>query len=206
MELGCGVGLTGISVVSTCSPKQYIFSDCHQSVLQMLCENLKHNFSEIKNHDIPDTSARLQLQLKYEQTNIQVIELKWEDIDKYIIKYSLQPDVVIAADILYDSDSFSSLIAGLKHLLVSNCYAIIAVTVRNVDTVSQFLEQLGIVVILFLALSLLFHRWNLNFKKPKKIIILGDHELAFEEYTPPKTVSIQSINSIVRILKIFKRS
>ncbi|XP_020282379.1 protein-lysine N-methyltransferase EEF2KMT isoform X2 [Pseudomyrmex gracilis] len=38
LELGCGVGLAGISIISTCSPKQYVFSDGHQEVLRMLFE------------------------------------------------------------------------------------------------------------------------------------------------------------------------
>ncbi|KAL6436796.1 hypothetical protein ACFW04_004892 [Cataglyphis niger] len=179
LELGCGVGLTGMSVISICSPKQYIFSDCHPKVLDMLCKNVKLNFLLNKQHklsNMSDTSLRLKLQLKYKQTDIQILDLKWQDIDKYITEGFSQPDIIIAADILYESDSFDSLTLGLKHLLTSNNYAIFAATVRNENTISQFLEH------------------------------LGNHNLAFEECTSPKwTVSIQSINSPVRILKIFRK-
>jgi len=149
LELGCGVGLTGISVISACSPKQYIFTDCHPLVLDMLCENIKLNFlsneqSELLN--ISETTSKLQLQLKYEQTDIQVIDLKWTDIDKYVSEDS-SPDIIIAADILYESSSFDSLTSGLKCLLTSNNYAIFAATIRNEDTVSQFLKHLGILII-----------------------------------------------------------
>jgi len=150
LELGCGVGLTGISVISACSPKQYIFTDCHPTVLDMLCENVKLNFlsneqSELLN--ISETTSKLLLRLKYEQTDIQVIDLRWEEIDKYVSEDSSQPDIIIAADILYESSLFGSLTSGLKCLLTSNNYAIFAATIRNEDTVSQFLKHLGILSI-----------------------------------------------------------
>lgn len=43
LELGSGVGLTGVAVCHACKPKQYIFTDCHQSVLQRLQNNIQHN-------------------------------------------------------------------------------------------------------------------------------------------------------------------
>lgn len=148
LELGCGVGLTGMSVISICSPRQYIFSDCHLTVLDTLCENIKLNFlsnERCKLLNTPETTSKLKLQLKYEQIDIQVIDLKWEDIDEYISGLS-QPDIIIAADILYESNSFGSLTSGLKRLLTSNNYAIFAATIRNEDTISQFLEHLGILL------------------------------------------------------------
>ncbi|KYQ47405.1 Protein FAM86A [Trachymyrmex zeteki] len=178
LELGCGVGLTGMSIISVCSPKQYIFSDCHPIVLDMLCENVKLNFlsNERSELNTSDTTPKLQLQLKYEQTNIQVIDLEWKDIDKYMSEDSLQLDIIIAADILYDSNSFSALTLGLKRLLASNNYAIFAATIRNEDTVSQFLEH------------------------------LGNYDLAFEECSLPRwTMSIELIYAPVRILKIFQK-
>lgn len=146
LELGCGVGLTGMNVISLCSPKQYIFSDYHPAVLDMLCENIKLNFLSSKQCellDICDATSRIKLQLKYQQSNVQVVELRWEDIDKYVTKSSSQPDIIIAADILYESNSFASLALGLKRLVTSNNYAVFAATVRNEDTIAQFLKQLG---------------------------------------------------------------
>jgi len=168
-----------MSVVGTCSPKQYIFSDCHPTVLDMLCENVKFNFlsngrCELLN--MSETTSRLQLQLKYEGTDVQVIDLRWEDIDGYMTEGSTQPDIIIAADILYESNSFGSLASGLKRLLTSNNYAVLAATIRNEDTVAQFMEH------------------------------LGNYNLVFEECGSPKwTMSIQSIDAPVRILKIFQK-
>lgn len=152
LELGCGVGLTGMSVISVCSPKRYIFSDCHPTVLDMLCENVKLNFlsnERCKLLNTSETTSRLQLQLKYEQTDVHIIDLRWEDIDKYMTESSLLPDIIIAADILYESSSFGSLTSGLKRLLTLNNYAVFAATIRNEETISQFLEHLGILIIVF---------------------------------------------------------
>lgn len=43
LELGSGAGLTGVAVCHTCKPKKYIFTDCHQSVLQRLHNNIQRN-------------------------------------------------------------------------------------------------------------------------------------------------------------------
>ncbi|KAL9957472.1 hypothetical protein ACROYT_G039110 [Oculina patagonica] len=43
IELGCGVGLTGLVICSTSSPCQYIFSDYHEEVLEALHCNLGLN-------------------------------------------------------------------------------------------------------------------------------------------------------------------
>lgn len=145
-----------MSVISVCSPKQYVFSDCHPTVLGMLCENVKLNFlsnERCKLSNTSETTSKLKLQLNYEQVDVQVINLKWEDIGKYVSEGLLRPDVIIAADILYESNSFDSLTSGLKCLLTSNNYAIFAATIRNEDTISQFLEHLGILFIVFCQLK-----------------------------------------------------
>lgn len=147
-----------MSIISACSPKRYIFSDCHPTVLDMLCENVKLNFLSNERCKLLNTSetttSKLKLQLKYEQIDVRVIDLKWEDIDKYMSKDVLQSDIIIAADILYESSSFDSLTSGLKRLLTSNNYAIFAATIRNEDTISQFLQHLGISFIVFYVYQL----------------------------------------------------
>lgn len=43
LELGSGVGLTGIAVCCSCDPLRFVFSDCHPAVLQKLRENVRLN-------------------------------------------------------------------------------------------------------------------------------------------------------------------
>ncbi|XP_078610983.1 protein-lysine N-methyltransferase EEF2KMT-like isoform X2 [Branchiostoma floridae x Branchiostoma japonicum] len=43
LELGSGMGLTGLVISSCCSPTHYIYSDCHPNVLANLWENLVLN-------------------------------------------------------------------------------------------------------------------------------------------------------------------
>lgn len=40
IELGSGTGLTGLTICATSSPCQYIFTDCHEKVLETLNHNL----------------------------------------------------------------------------------------------------------------------------------------------------------------------
>lgn len=112
----------------------------------MLSENVKlnllHNKKIIKS---PTRRDRLKLEVKYNCTNVKVMELKWEDIDRYINEDWIIPNIIIGSDILYDVDSFPALVSGLKIFLsFDNTYAIIAATIRNADTLLQFLQQLGI--------------------------------------------------------------
>lgn len=43
LELGSGVGLTGVALCRSCRPSRYVFSDCHASVLQRLRDNVRLN-------------------------------------------------------------------------------------------------------------------------------------------------------------------
>lgn len=43
MELGCGVGLSGLVALHCCRPKTYFFTDSHEKVLHKVQENLEIN-------------------------------------------------------------------------------------------------------------------------------------------------------------------
>ncbi|KAH0631775.1 hypothetical protein JD844_019550 [Phrynosoma platyrhinos] len=43
LELGSGMGLTGIAICKACQPRRYTFSDHHPCVLQQLSENIRLN-------------------------------------------------------------------------------------------------------------------------------------------------------------------
>lgn len=49
LELGCGLGLTGLTVCTLCRPLSYTFTDCHHKVLSVLEQNLTLNKSLLTN-------------------------------------------------------------------------------------------------------------------------------------------------------------
>lgn len=150
LELGSGVGLTGLTAVNFCAPKTYYFSDCHPTVLKTLEENVrlnllrkdsKRSWKEVLSND------RIEFEKvatdKSKEVKVKVINLKWEEIDESRAE-QMGIDVVIAADVLYDNSTFDALARGLKQLMCKAVnYAIIAATVRNESTLLDFLNILG---------------------------------------------------------------
>ncbi|XP_071814939.1 protein-lysine N-methyltransferase EEF2KMT-like isoform X2 [Apostichopus japonicus] len=67
LELGCGVGFTGLFTALTCNVQQYVFTDWHRKVLQSLCRNLNLNLKQrrdarlcrncLDNFDNPDSDS-----------------------------------------------------------------------------------------------------------------------------------------------------
>lgn len=43
LELGSGLGLTGLAIIQNCKPSSYTFTDVHDSVLKTLLENVNIN-------------------------------------------------------------------------------------------------------------------------------------------------------------------
>ncbi|CAB1350317.1 unnamed protein product, partial [Coregonus sp. 'balchen'] len=58
LELGSGVGFTGIAVCRSCSPSRYVFSDCHLSVLHRLRDNVQLN--GLDNQNSPRVSVSVE--------------------------------------------------------------------------------------------------------------------------------------------------
>ncbi|KAL3876353.1 hypothetical protein ACJMK2_034211 [Sinanodonta woodiana] len=52
LELGSGLGLTGIAVCMKCAVQTYTFSDCHPNVLYLLAQNIQHNLSHAKSKSL----------------------------------------------------------------------------------------------------------------------------------------------------------
>ncbi|KAM9392282.1 protein-lysine N-methyltransferase EEF2KMT isoform 2-T2 [Pholidichthys leucotaenia] len=126
LELGSGVGLTGITICRCCSPNKFVFSDCHATVLQKLRENVQLNgLSE-------QTSS-----------TVRVEELDWTAATEEKLG-QIGADVVIAADVVYDPDVVRSLVKLLSTILrCSTTEVLICSTVRNPETYSSFKQQLG---------------------------------------------------------------
>ncbi|KAM6407836.1 protein-lysine N-methyltransferase EEF2KMT [Rhynochetos jubatus] len=151
LELGSGIGFTGIAVCKTCDPKMYVFSDHHPGVLKQLTENIRLNGFVLE----PQATRHIQTEPRGQEgdtTNRQnpkliVAELDWGAVTAKELS-DLQPDVVIAADVVYDPEAISALIGVLQKLSPSRAgskppEAYIALTIRNPDTYHLFQAELG---------------------------------------------------------------
>ena len=62
VELGCGLGLTGIVACRTCGVRSYTFTDCHPQVLFLLAKNIETNLTHPSSpHALPDSRDRKML-------------------------------------------------------------------------------------------------------------------------------------------------
>ncbi|XP_051820112.1 protein-lysine N-methyltransferase EEF2KMT [Antechinus flavipes] len=146
LELGSGAGFTGLAICKMCSPTAYIFSDCHSQVLQQLKGNILLNGFLLN----PDSTAPLQPSISTlvsPKPIVMAVQLDWEQVTTKQLSV-FQPDVIIAADVLYDPEIILSLIGVLQKL--STCQAdqkppeiYIAFTVRNPDTYQMFKMELS---------------------------------------------------------------
>ncbi|NWX95487.1 EF2KT methyltransferase, partial [Nothoprocta ornata] len=155
LELGSGIGFTGIAISKACNPKAYIFSDYHPSVLKQLTENICLNGFVLE----PETTSHIKMQsqdqkvegMNYQKPKLTVAELNWGSVtEKQLV--DLQPDVVIAADVVYDPEITLALTGLLQKLSTLGAdgkppEVYIAFTVRNPNTYHHFkaeLDKIGI--------------------------------------------------------------
>ncbi|XP_061568228.1 protein-lysine N-methyltransferase EEF2KMT [Cololabis saira] len=129
LELGSGVGLTGITICRSCSPRRFIFSDCHPAVLQKLRENVQLNGLS------PRTCPA-----------VAVEELDWTMVTDERLG-EIRVDTIIATDVVYDPEITGSLVKLLSKILNHSSAEVrpeilICSAVRNPDTYSTFKQQL----------------------------------------------------------------
>ncbi|XP_054925696.2 protein-lysine N-methyltransferase EEF2KMT isoform X3 [Dermacentor andersoni] len=121
VELGCGVGLTGMVVCKTCCPLSYTFTDGHEAVLQSVEENLRLN-------SVTECHTRAEM-------------LRWGDHEDF--REHCTAGVILGADLVFDPAVVPALVATLAALLAHGGTAYIASTVRNLETRALFLSKLG---------------------------------------------------------------
>ena len=97
IELGSGLGLTGISTVMNCQPQYYCFTDAHENVLEYMIENVKMNLGDrIGIDDQSANSDGIMMQAKFENCEFFVSNLPWEEeLPKYVNEFI--PDFILAA-------------------------------------------------------------------------------------------------------------
>lgn len=156
LELGSGTGLTGLVVAKVCQPRTLVLTDGNEQVLELLRYNVEANGFNAENENI-DRSKR------EGEPQVLVRALDWDAVDAMsdvlLSQCGGPPDVILAADVVYDETLFVPLCRALDVLfcihatatatmamtttMTIGCCAILAVTVRNADTLQQFLTQLG---------------------------------------------------------------
>ncbi|KAL0992579.1 hypothetical protein UPYG_G00095270 [Umbra pygmaea] len=152
LELGSGVGLTGIAVCRSCRPSKYVFSDYHHSVLQRLRDNLQLN--GLDNQNSKENPPRLcnsedvvVANQNAPRVGVSVKDLDWKKVTEEQLR-DLGINTVIAADVVYDPDIIGCLVELLSKIL--RCSAngsppdiYISSTIRNPDTYNSFKKHLA---------------------------------------------------------------
>ncbi|KAK8388817.1 hypothetical protein O3P69_020648 [Scylla paramamosain] len=149
LELGAGLGLTGLAVMKNCKPASYTFTDVHDSVLKVLVENIVINlFSEVSQssgeYDADNMKSieswSRNFESKDHDTVVHIKKLDWESDT-----YESDVDLVLAADVVYDPDVIVHFIKVLKDVLCKKpgVAAYVASTVRNPDTYVFFRNELA---------------------------------------------------------------
>ncbi|XP_045135426.1 putative protein N-methyltransferase FAM86B1 isoform X5 [Portunus trituberculatus] len=148
LELGAGLGLTGLAVVMNCKPASYTFTDVHDSVLKVLVENVAINlFNEVSHssgkYDADDRKSIESWSRRHESkdhdTMVHIKKLDWESDT-----YESDVDLVLAADVVYDPDVIIHFLKVLKDVLCKKpgVAAYVASTMRNPDTYTFFKNEL----------------------------------------------------------------
>uniref|UniRef100_A0A3B3I6A8 Eukaryotic elongation factor 2 lysine methyltransferase n=1 Tax=Oryzias latipes TaxID=8090 RepID=A0A3B3I6A8_ORYLA len=130
LELGSGVGMSGISICRSCSPRRFVFSDCHPAVLQKLRQNVRLN-------GLGSDS----------RPAVRVDQLDWTTATGEELR-AIGADAVVAADVVFDPDLTGSLVQLLSKLLQrpsteAQPLVLICSTIRNPQTYGGFKLQLG---------------------------------------------------------------
>lgn len=139
LELGAGVGFTGLVLAGVAKPKRVLLSDYGSSVMQ----NLRYN---------------AEINAPHFQCPVDVLTLDWDTWDPSEDQgdEALRPDILLAGDCVYDVANFPSLVRVLQVFLGSPSTtttttdktherrAIFAATIRNQKTFQAFLDQLKV--------------------------------------------------------------
>lgn len=128
LELGSGVGLTGISLAVCGNPSYVLLTDYVPQVMLNLEYNIELNMANVGS------------------TILTLGTVDWGQYSKQEMN-KVHPDVLICGDCVYDVDEFSNLMNVLHHFFTYDAHvhtrvAIFAVTIRNAATFTSFLAML----------------------------------------------------------------
>lgn len=127
LELGAGVGFSGLVLAACTRPRRVLLSDYAPNVMQNLRYNVEINSSKYR-------------------CPVDVVTLDWDTWQPSEQGDELQPDILLAGDCVYDIASFPSLVRVLHAFMdmpsERQRMAIFASTIRNQTTFQAFLDQL----------------------------------------------------------------
>lgn len=132
LELGAGAGLIGILLKQRAlqlSTGQVLLTDGSAACVQLMRDNIALNFKETPQEELP-----------------QCAQLRWHEVDMFPWTQYATPELLLAADVIYDDSQFGPLLRALDFIFKlsgNRCQMLLASTVRNVDTLHEFMQQLG---------------------------------------------------------------
>ncbi|XP_059057127.1 protein-lysine N-methyltransferase EEF2KMT [Achroia grisella] len=165
LELGSGVGFTGIVISKFCRPREMILSDCHDDVLKTISDNIEINFPDITMNENKNYVSYVN-----EKHYLGTINLDWNDNNVKNIAFKNLPDIIIGADIIYDPSLLIPLSTVIEAFLQSNKNIImyIASVIRNEETFHNFLKILDMKGLRYQKLhqeESVYVEWNNNIQR-----------------------------------------
>lgn len=134
LELGSGTGLSGLVIAKCCRPAFMTVTDGNNKVLDYLAEN-------VKNNAVNDIKIKV---LKVDWVSIADGEPNTEFSEHL---ESIKPNLIIAADVIYDNTLFQPLCETLDFIFrkcKNQCKCILANAVRNETTQKEFFDTLAL--------------------------------------------------------------
>ncbi|XP_013109548.2 protein-lysine N-methyltransferase EEF2KMT [Stomoxys calcitrans] len=172
LELGAGTGLCGFILYKMCDTQQVILSDGSPQCVDLMCESVRRNFpSAIANSEEPGKYL-------WNEKILQCSVIPWDGINDIPEVTRLKPDILLAADVVYDDSCFEDLSFAIDfvfQLKQNQVKMFLAATVRNEHTLNGFLRKLD----------------SLNFMVTEEPIVpLEESFLYWDRSTPVKVLRI----------------
>ncbi|XP_068141116.1 protein-lysine N-methyltransferase EEF2KMT [Drosophila tropicalis] len=134
LELGAGAGMLGIMLkqpLLDLGTRRVTMTDGSPSCVRLMRHNIRINFPNAKSNDdieIPQCG-----------------QLLWETVEEFGCQYDDAINLLLAADVVYDNSQFDSLLKTFEFFYLksnSKLHILLASTVRNIETLQKFTEQL----------------------------------------------------------------
>lgn len=149
LELGSGAtGFIGMVLIKSCQAEKAYLSDCHDAVLNNLIQNVTLNLQGYQTESL-EKSLLVRQRLKvHEGPELGILHFPWEEVDKHEDELITvcQPNILLAADVVYDDSIFDALIKCLLKIFDLSGPSLsfyLSQTVRNPETYEKFCHLLN---------------------------------------------------------------